>query len=109
MGNDGDGVVAANTESDVSHVRIGPVTHNYERKGVIAIKATQRGFKLNDTIRIEKIGTPKGESDFIIDQAVTSIEIDHQPVTEVKKGQEAAVKVKCMPPNNAKAYIVIPE
>lgn len=66
--------------------RIGEVTHFYDRASVAVLKLT-RDLKLGEELHF--LGK---NSDF--EQAITSMQIEHQPVTEVKAGQEVAVQVK---------------
>jgi len=64
---------------------IGKVTHYFGNIGVAVIELTDK-LKVDDTIRI--VG---GETDF--NQAVDSIEIEHQKIKEAKKGDSVGLKV----------------
>lgn len=67
-------------------VKIGEVTHYFGKISVAAIKLTDGGLKVGDTIHI------KGHtSDFT--QTVDSIQIEHNKVTEAKKGGSIGIKV----------------
>lgn len=66
--------------------RIGEVFDYYAKVGVIALKL-EAPLKLGETIRI------KG-GDREIEQVVTSMQINHQPVQEAKKGADVGIKVE---------------
>ena len=67
-------------------VRVGEVTHFFNRLCVAVVRASQ-DIKVGDMVHFLGHST-----DFY--QTITSMEIDHQPVTEVKAGQEVAIKVE---------------
>jgi hypothetical protein len=69
----------------MSGVRIGEVTHFYDKISVAVIMLTDV-LRVGDTIHILGRST-----DF--EQQVTSLQIEHQAVTEVGAGAEAALKV----------------
>ena len=69
----------------MSGVRIGEVTHFYDKVSVAVVALTDT-IRVGDTIHILSRST-----DFR--QEVTSLQIEHQPVEEVGPGQEAALKV----------------
>ena len=70
----------------MSGVRIGQVTHFYNHLSVAVLALTE-------TIRVGDIVHILGHStDF--QQEVTSLQVEHQPVSEAGPGQEAALKVK---------------
>lgn len=77
---------AAGEEKMPSGERIGEVTHYYDRASVAVLKLT-RDLKLGEELHF--LGK---NSDF--EQKITSMQIEHQAVTEVKAGQEVAVQVK---------------
>jgi len=65
---------------------IGRVTHYFPKIGVAVIEISSGSLKVGETIRI------KGHStDFV--QEVGSLQQEHQPVTEVKKGASGGMKV----------------
>lgn len=65
---------------------IGHVTHYFGKIGVAVIEVTVGSLKAGETIRIKGHAT-----DFT--QEVGSLQQEHQPVTEVKKGASAGMKV----------------
>jgi translation elongation factor EF-1alpha len=65
---------------------IGQITHYFGNIGVAVIELVGT-LKVGDNIRI--IG---GETDF--NQAVESMQYDHQEILEAKKGQSVGMKVK---------------
>lgn len=69
----------------MSGIRIGQVTHYYDRLNV-AVLALTEVIRLGDTVHILGHST-----DF--QQEVASLQIEHQPVSEAKPGQDVALKV----------------
>ena len=65
---------------------IGKITHYFGKIGVAVIKLSDT-LKVGDNIRI--VG---GEADF--NQAVDSMEVEHQKVEEAKSGESAGLKVE---------------
>jgi hypothetical protein len=66
--------------------RVGVVTHYYSQLSVAVVRLEAGSLRLGDTIHV------KGHtSDFR--QRVESMQIEHQPVTEVRAGQEFGLKV----------------
>jgi putative protease len=66
--------------------RIGEVTHYYNKISVAVVKLSQ-DLKVGDSVHF--LGR---HTDF--QQEITSMQIEHQPLTEVKAGDEVALKVK---------------
>ncbi len=67
-------------------LRVGVVTHYYTHLGVAVIRLEADSLRVGDTVHI------RGHtSDFR--QRVESMQIEHQPVTEVRAGQEFGLKV----------------
>jgi translation elongation factor EF-1alpha len=66
-------------------IQIGEVTHYFGNIGVAVLKLRDK-LEVGDRIYFQGHTT-----DF--DQIVTSMEIDHQPVTSVKPGDDFALKV----------------
>ncbi len=64
---------------------IGKVTHYFNKIGVAVVELTD-ALKVGDTIRI--LG---GNTDF--NQAVESMEVEHEKVQEAKKGDSVGMKV----------------
>ncbi len=65
---------------------IGKITHFYDKIGV-AVVALDKKLKVGDKIKI-------GKNDELVEQEVKSIQIEHEKLTEAKKGQEIGLKVK---------------
>lgn len=64
---------------------IGKVIHYYDKIGVAVIE-------LNKTLKVgDKIKFTRGEDTF--EQSVESMQLEHAPISEGKKGQEVAIKV----------------
>ncbi len=70
----------------MSGVRIGEVTHFYNKIGV-AVLALTDVIRVGDTVHLLGHST-----DF--KQEVTSLQIEHQPVSEAGPGQEVAMGVR---------------
>jgi acyl-CoA hydrolase len=69
----------------MSGIRIGQVTHYYDHLNVAVLALTE-------TIRVGDIVHCLGHStDF--QQEVTSLQVEHQPVSEAGPGQDVALKV----------------
>ena len=64
---------------------IGKVTHYYGKIGV-AIVALSDGLRVGDKIKVEGNRTE-------FEQTVDSIEVEHQPVQEAKRGDVIGLKV----------------
>ena len=72
--------------SDEKGQLIGKITHYFNKIGVAVIELTEGDLKVGDTIKIAR-----HDGDF--DQAVTSMQVDHQEVTTAKKGESLGLKV----------------
>lgn len=70
----------------MSGVRIGEVTHYFDKISVAVLALTDT-IRVGDTVHILGHST-----DF--QQEVASLQIEHQPVSEAGPGQEAAMHVK---------------
>jgi len=69
----------------MSGIRIGQVTHYYDHLNVAVLALTET-IRVGDTVHFLGHST-----DF--QQAVTSLQIEHQPVSEAGPGQDVALKV----------------
>ena len=67
--------------------KIGVITHFFSKVSVGIINLTDGELKIGDRIHIKGHTT-----DF--DQVVESMQVEHQDVTEAKKGAQVGVKVK---------------
>jgi len=82
--------------------KIGVVTHYFSKVGAATMKLTDGDLKVGDEIHV------KGHtSDF--KQVVESMQFDHQPVTEAKKGSEIGMKIKEQVREHDVVYRVVPE
>lgn len=66
---------------------IGKVVHYYDKLGVAIIDLLKGGLKVGDELKFKR-----GEEEFT--QKVESLQVDHQDVSEVKKGDSFGVKVE---------------
>ncbi|MDE2026106.1 MAG: hypothetical protein KGJ07_06425 [Patescibacteria group bacterium] len=64
---------------------IGEVIHYYDKIGVAVIKLN-KGLKTGDKIKFTH-----GDDEF--EQIVSSMQLEHEAISEGKKGQEVAIKV----------------
>ena len=80
-------------------VKVGKVTHYYDKIGVAILKLTDGELKLGDQIKISK-----GDSEFT--QTVTSMQIEHQPIEKAKKGDVIGLKVDQPVKENAEVYLI---
>ncbi len=67
--------------------KVGVVEHFFTNVSVAAIKITNGGLKIGDTIHV--VGS---HTDFI--QKIESMEINRTPVQSVKPGDDVGIKVK---------------
>lgn len=65
---------------------IGKVVHYYDKLGVAIVELESGGLKVGDEIKFKR-----GEEEFR--QEVESLQIEHQPVGEVRKGDSFGLKV----------------
>ncbi|MBI2023995.1 hypothetical protein HYT00_01225 [Candidatus Giovannonibacteria bacterium] len=65
--------------------QIGKVTHFFDKAGVAVIKLSET-LNSGDMIKVVK-----GDAEF--EDAVSSMQIDHKPVSSAKAGDEVAVKL----------------
>ena len=66
--------------------KVGIVTHYFGKVDVAIIKATDRELAIGDTIHIKGHTTDHT-------QKVESMQIEHEQIDRLKKGQEAGLKV----------------
>ena len=65
---------------------IGKVVHFYDKLGVAIIDLSTGGLKVGDEVKFKK-----GEEEFT--QKIESLQVDHESVDSVKKGDSFGVKV----------------
>jgi len=70
----------------MSEQEIGVITHYFAKISVAAIRLTDGNLRVGDAIHIRGHAT-----DF--QQAVTSMQVEHQAVTEAKQGGEIGIEV----------------
>ena len=82
----------------MSDKKIGEVNHFYNRIGVAVID-------LNDSLKVgDRVHFLGRSTDF--KQEITSMQIEHEAITEAGKGQEVAVKVERRVRNHDKVFKV---
>lgn len=65
---------------------IGKVVHYYDKLGVAIIDLGKGGLKVGDQIKFKR-----GDEEF--SQKIESLQVEHESVTEVKKGDSFGMKV----------------
>lgn len=73
--------------------------HYYDKLGVAIIDLDKGGLKVGDEVKFKK-----GEEEF--SQKIESLQVDHQPVEEVKKGDSFGVKVDKVVKVGTEVYLV---
>ncbi len=66
---------------------IGKVTHYYDKVGVAIIDLDSKGLSLGQEVKFKR-----GDEEFT--QKVSSLQVDHKEVEEVKKGDSFGLKVE---------------
>lgn len=70
----------------MDYIKVGKVTHFFDKISVAAIEITDDNIKVGDKIRIGEFGVG-------IEQKIDSMQMEHQEVTEAKAGNEVGIKV----------------
>lgn len=68
------------------NIQIGKVTHFYDKLGVAVVDVTSQSLNVGDTIKISG-------HDKEFTQTVESLQIEHEKVSKVKKGDSCGMKV----------------
>jgi len=87
-------------EKERKEEEVGEITHYFGKISVGVVKVTNGTLKVGDHIHIKGATT-----DF--EQEVESLQIEHQPVEEVKEGEEAGMKVIDRVREGDKVYKII--
>ncbi|MFA6428320.1 MAG: EF-Tu/IF-2/RF-3 family GTPase [Candidatus Buchananbacteria bacterium] len=66
--------------------KIGKITHFFSKIGIAVLEVTTGSIKVGDTIHLVGHGI-----DF--SQVISSMQVDHAPVTEVQAGESAGLKI----------------
>lgn len=67
-------------------IQIGTVTHYYDKIGVAVVEIMNQALKIGDTVKISG-------HDKEFTQEVSSLQIEHEKVKEVKPGDSCGMKV----------------
>jgi translation initiation factor IF-2 len=81
--------------------KIGDVFHYFSKLGVAAIRLTDGGLKVGDTIQIQGPTTN-------LTQTVDSIQIEQTPVKSASKGQSVGIRVRDKVREKDLVYRVVP-
>ncbi len=71
---------------NTDYIKIGKITHYFDKIGVAVLEVSDGKIKVGDRIRI-------GEFENGIEQNVDSMQVEHQQVGEAKAGDEVGLKV----------------
>lgn len=67
-------------------IQIGKVTHYYDKIGVAVIEVTNQPLKIGDTVKVSG-----HDNEFT--QKITSLQVEHDQVSEVGVGESCGMKV----------------
>lgn len=67
-------------------IQIGKVTHYYDKIGVAVIEVTNQPLKVGDTVKVSG-----HDNEFT--QKITSLQVEHDQVSEVGVGESCGMKV----------------
>jgi len=67
------------------NIQIAKVTHYYDKIGVAVIEVAKQPLKVGDTVKISG-----HDSEF--NQTVSSLQVEHEQVKEIAKGESGAMK-----------------
>lgn len=70
----------------MSDIKVGKITHFFDKINVAVLELTAGGVKVGDAIRI-------GEVDTGFVQTIDSMQVDHAQVTTAKVGDQVGLKV----------------
>jgi len=87
-------------KKEVKEEEVGEIVHFFGKIGVGVVKINRGNLKVGDRIHIKG-----GETD--IEQTVESLQIDKKPVKEIKKGDEAGLKVDDKVREGNKVYKIV--
>ncbi len=87
-------------EKERKEEEVGEITHYFGKISVGVVKVTNGTLKVGDRIHIKGATTD-------VEQEVESLQIEHQPVEEVKEGEEAGMKVIDRVREGDKVYKII--
>jgi translation elongation factor EF-1alpha len=70
----------------MDYIKVGKVTHFFDKINVAAIGITDDVIRIGDKIRI-------GEFGIGVEQKIDSMQMEHQEISEAKAGDEVGIKV----------------
>lgn len=70
----------------MDYIKVGKITHYFDKIGVAVLSITENGVKNGDTIRIGEFGEG-------IEQKIDSMQVNHQTVEAARTGDEVGLKV----------------
>jgi selenocysteine-specific translation elongation factor len=70
----------------MDYVKVGKITHYFDKIGVAVLQVSDESVKVGDKIRIGEFGTG-------IEQKIDSMQVEHQNIIEAKSGDEVGLKV----------------
>ena len=90
----------ATEDKEIKEEEVGEIMHYFGKIKVGVVKITKDGLKVGDRIHIKG-----GETD--LEQEVTSLQIEKDSVKEIKKGDEAGMKVDAKVREGNKVFKVV--
>lgn len=78
--------------------KVGKVTHYYDKIGVAIVKFS-KSIKKGDTLRF-------GSEEDGFKQTVESMQLNHAPVSQAKKGDEVGIKIDQKAKEGTEVYLV---
>ncbi len=85
----------------MERIKVGEVFHYYGKIGVAAIRLSEGGLAVGDTIQIQGPSTN-------LTQRVDAMQIEHAPVSRAEPGQEVGVKLTDRARERDLVYKVLP-
>ncbi|MFH1552483.1 MAG: hypothetical protein ABID83_02435 [Candidatus Omnitrophota bacterium] len=93
------GLFGKKKEKPLEEDRVGKVVHYFPHVKAAVIVIEKKGISIGDHIRIKGHTTD-------IEQKIESMQVEHEAVESVSKGQEAAIKVKKKVRRRDEVYLV---
>ncbi len=85
----------------MERVKVGEVFHYFGKIGVAAIRLTDGGIAVGDTIQVQGPSTD-------VTQVVETMQIEHDSVPRAERGQEVGIKLKDRARERDLVYRVVP-
>ena len=90
------------SQASTRKVYVGIVTNYYAKVGVAEVRVQDNPIAVGDDVVF------MGPTTGVVEQSVTSMEVEHESVTEVAKGMMVAIKAAAPVRRNDKLYAIVP-